>query len=659
MRPQPGAQLVDRDDDRLRLLGAEPPVLDEPGPLGLDRAHDVEVADPLHDLAGLAVGHGVDRGDEGLEDDPLDVRPGREQQVGLRVVEDREPVGVLLTCPAQPHRERLEQVLLAVLEEVELTAPIGERVVAVTTGRSGDEALDERAADGPLDDPGRHLASAEEEGAPGVELVEGVLVLGEHALGHELQQDGVVALEGAEDVGVGLEVGEAVDRHVAGAAARLAAHLDRVGGVLGGQCLDARGPGLELALRVLARLLARRDAVHLVDEGVLGQHERERPGEPGQELALVAAVVEDPHLALAVGGVELRPVQAVDHGQGERGPGRGAGAARDGDAATDEGAEHREEAAARVLDRRVVATVVVDRAVAVEQVEPGHADVVEGQLAVVDAAQAHLRAAVTDGHAVERVAVLVADRDEDAVDAVVLAVDDELGEDRGHTGVAGSVADVVLARRDAGGVDLDLVGLGHVRRGREERLHVGAVAELGHGEGPEQRAVEHAGQVGIPVPLRPEVGDRPAEEPELHTGLDEDGEVGVPEHLEGGDGRPVLVRPALLLGQAVAREVGLGQLEDGLEGPLPVLVEGERRDRWCEGLGVEPGAHLLAHLLPAPVEHGPDLFGGTHGGTLPERRGKWSPTTSWPGPQRSARAAAGGRGRARRRAPTLRRSPTP
>ena len=63
---------------------------------------------------------------------------------------------------------------------------------------------------------------------PRVELLEMVLVVGQDALGGEHHQHRVVALEGGEDVGVGLQRGESVDGHVAGPAAALAAGLDRL-----------------------------------------------------------------------------------------------------------------------------------------------------------------------------------------------------------------------------------------------------------------------------------------------------------------------------------------------------------------------------------------------------------------------------------------------
>ena len=58
-----------------------------------------------------------------------------------------------------------------------------------------------------------------------------------------LQQHGVVALEGLEDVVVAAQRAEAVDRRVAVPAARLAAHVERVGRVRRRVRLEAGADG--------------------------------------------------------------------------------------------------------------------------------------------------------------------------------------------------------------------------------------------------------------------------------------------------------------------------------------------------------------------------------------------------------------------------------
>ncbi len=73
--------------------------------------------------------------------------------------------------------------------------------------------------------------------------------------------------------------------------------------------------------------------------------------------------------------------------------------AADRDATLDEGTEHREEAAIRILDLTGVGALGIDLRVAVEQCGAGHADLVENDPAVVDPVQAELRAAVGQGDA--------------------------------------------------------------------------------------------------------------------------------------------------------------------------------------------------------------------------------------------------------------------
>ena len=79
-----------------------------------------------------------------------------------------------------------------------------------------------------------------------VELAEFLAVVGEQALGHQLQQHVVVALEGDVDVQVRAQRGEAVLGDETGAAAGLAGFLQGVQGVPGAQRLQCRGEGLQV-----------------------------------------------------------------------------------------------------------------------------------------------------------------------------------------------------------------------------------------------------------------------------------------------------------------------------------------------------------------------------------------------------------------------------
>ena len=102
-------------------------------------------------------------------------------------------------------------MLLAPLEQRQLLAAVEQVRVLVAAGRGGDQALRPargrrvRSSTAPDD-----LVGDEAHRPQGVELAEVVAVAGQQALGDELQQDGVVALERREDVGVGLELRQPV-----------------------------------------------------------------------------------------------------------------------------------------------------------------------------------------------------------------------------------------------------------------------------------------------------------------------------------------------------------------------------------------------------------------------------------------------------------------
>jgi hypothetical protein len=103
-------------------------------------------------------------------------------------------------------------------------------------------------------------------------------------------------------------------------------------------------------------------------------------------------------------------------------------AAPSSERALHERAEHREEAASGTRDLGRIGAVGCHVAVAVQQVEAGHAHVVEREAAVVDAVEAALDAVVLALDAGEH--RRLADRHEEAVHAVVHAARDELREHR-------------------------------------------------------------------------------------------------------------------------------------------------------------------------------------------------------------------------------------
>ena len=121
-----------------------------------------------------------------------------------------------------------------------------------------------------------------------------------------------------------------------------------------------------------------------------------------------------------------------------------------------------------------------------------------------------------------------------------------------------SVADVLLVGAVVGREDDELTGIMIVGRRRLETSHVGAVAELGHGEAAEQFSATGFAQIAIVVRLRPKGADGAAEEPELYAELDDQREVGVGDGLEG-NGELAHVAFAAVFGRVGERAETLGR----------------------------------------------------------------------------------------------------
>jgi hypothetical protein len=254
----------------------------------------------------------------------------------------------------------------------------------------------------------------------------------------------------------------------------------------------------------------------------------------------------------------LPALQRISSGDVKRDPGRGDRAAADGDPAANQRAEHRKEAAVRILDRRRVHAVPRDVPVLIQQVVPRDPHVIEDDAAVVDSGESALVVAVRRGNTGHVVAVRVADRDQEAVHAVALrfltrAGRDELRENGRHGGRFGSAADVVLARARGRRVDDELVR-GVVIRGHcLQRLDVVAMAGLRHREAAEQIHVDNPADIRLVVPLGAEVFDRAAEQSPLHAGLDHQRQVRHRQHLDRCDGRADVTGAAVFLPEAVLR----------------------------------------------------------------------------------------------------------
>ena len=133
----------------------------------------------------------------------------------------------------------------------------------------------------------------------------------------------------------------------------------------------------------------------------------------------------------------------------------------------------------------------------------------------------------------------------------------ELGEHHGQPGVAGGVADVVLAglvaRLGDRRGDHELAG----RRGRTPPRCPGpgrcCRARLGHREAAHQPPGDQVAQVGVVVTLGAQLQDRAAEQPELHADLDQHRQVAVGQRLERRHRRADVAAAAVLLGEAHPR----------------------------------------------------------------------------------------------------------
>ena len=340
----------------------------------------------------------------------------------------------------------------------------------------------------------------------------------------------------------------------------------------------------------------------LAGHDLLREVQRVGRREQREQPALVLAVVEEQLLLVLAGRLELAALEGVADRDRQRHLARVDPGAAHADPALHQGAEHGEEAPVRVLDLARVGAVLRDVGEPVEQRLPRHPDAVEPELAVVDAVEPHLEPVVLDPDALGRLAVL-ADRHHERVHAVPLPRHLELGEDDRELGVHGGVPDVVLVGVRLGGGDHELARLGVVRRDRAERLHVGAVAGLGHREAAHQLPGDQVRDVRRVVPLGAELEDRPAEEPELDPHLHQHRQVAQRQGLEGRQRGADVAPAAVLLREAHPGLAGRGHLDHDLLDPLAerVLVEGLGllEDRGVLG---QVAAHQVADLGVLPVQ---------------------------------------------------------
>ena len=284
------------------------------------------------------------------------------QHVVLRRVEHRRTASSASAARAQPPGHRLEQVLLAEGEQLDLPGAVEQVGLVVAAGAQRRRSrCTIAAADGPLEHRLDGLLGDEAGRAERVEVAELVAVAGQQLLGHQLQQDGVVALEGGEDVGVGLQRRQPVLGQVARAAARLPAGLDGVAWrARSSIALMPAARRLQLApaaRRLVAELGSVNASCSAGDQ--LRLREVQRVGAwpaRGSSLRWWAQVVEQRRprrrrRARRTAGAPRRSARRWS----ARPWSRCAAEPADADPALDQRAEHGEEAAGLVLDRRRVA----------------------------------------------------------------------------------------------------------------------------------------------------------------------------------------------------------------------------------------------------------------------------------------------------------------
>ena len=155
--------------------------------------------------------------------------------------EDLAGVHPVVDAALEPAGDAAEHVLLAEAQHRLLVGRVEQAGLLVPLVAAGQHVLDRReqlAGAGPLQHGLDRQPGDEADHAELVHVLELAGVVGQQALGDQLEEHVVVALEGGEDVGVGLERVEAVGAEVARAAARLAALLDGAGGVPGAERLE-------------------------------------------------------------------------------------------------------------------------------------------------------------------------------------------------------------------------------------------------------------------------------------------------------------------------------------------------------------------------------------------------------------------------------------
>ena len=154
----------------------------------------------------------------------------------------------LLGLALQPASDRREHVLLAVLEHLDLGAAVEQAALFLVVLAGVEDRLHDRLRRSAFHHPLAGEVGREPHPLDRAHALDVVGVGGQQLLGHQLGQHVVVALEGGEHVGVGLQRDQPVLGQIACAAAGFAGLLDGAGGVPGVGRLQPGRAGLQLAL---------------------------------------------------------------------------------------------------------------------------------------------------------------------------------------------------------------------------------------------------------------------------------------------------------------------------------------------------------------------------------------------------------------------------
>ena len=341
--------------------------------------------------------------------------------------------------------------------------------------------------------------------------------------------------------------------------------------------------------------------MELLEQLVVRERHRVGGRQTRQQAALVALVVEQHDLAVAGAVGELSTLGGVadGDGQGEL-AGDGCGTIQR-DPALHESSHHGEEAAAGARDRGAVHAVLVDVAVAVEQVGARNANAREVQTPVVDAVEAALEAVVFAADTGEEVPA-VTDRHIERMHTVVHTRDDQLREHHRRLAVLRGIAQVVLPGVAKRRVDDELVGGRVVGGGGADGGDIRTVSALGHREGAGRRQAHDRGQELLVRALGAEVHDRGTEEPPLHAGLDLHRGVADDEFFEGGDVGAVVLFAAERDREGAMDDALLDQARE-LPGDTEAVLRNAEPGDLMELIPLQQFARVFAGVRPAGEEH--------------------------------------------------------